>query len=145
MFLTPNFTLEEMTLSQEAIRKGISNVPNPRSLQNLKALCHVLEMVRSFVGSPITISSGYRSPAVNAAVGGVVGSAHTKGLAADITCSRYSPYELAQLISSSEIPFDQLILEYDSWVHIGLSETNLRNELLTYRKGMPAMKGIIKK
>jgi zinc D-Ala-D-Ala carboxypeptidase len=127
--LSPNFTLEEMTASQTAVRKGIPNAPSPVVVTNLRRLAATLEQVRALVG-PVRVSSGYRSPLLNQAVGGAKGSAHTLGLAADITVSGLSPRQLATAICDARIEFDQLIYE-GTWVHIGLSTGAPRGQVLT--------------
>lgn len=143
MNLSSNFTLAELTLSQTAARLNLDNSPSPEALANLKRVATLLEQIRTLVGKPVLVSSGYRSPAVNKAVGGAANSAHVLGLAADINCPGVTPAALAHLIKCSSIRFDQLILEYDRWVHIGLSEKAPRNELLTIRTGTGYMKGIV--
>ena len=142
MNLSPHFTLDELTLSQTAARRGIDNTPYPQELENLKKLAEVLERVRALVGKPIIVSSGFRNEAVNRAVGGSKTSAHMSGLAADINCPGVSPAALAHIIKSSSIEFDQLILEFDRWVHIGLADKP-RMQLLTIRSGTGYMKGIV--
>lgn len=143
MLLSQHFSLEEMTLSQEAARKGLSNQPTPRALENLKRITATLEEIRTLVGKPINISSGYRSPAVNAAVGGAAKSAHVLGLAADINVGGLTPQALARIIRASGIKYDQLILEFDRWVHIGLDENQCRNQCLTIRTGTGYLPGIV--
>lgn len=143
MRLSKHFTLEEFTLSQTAERLGLDNSPTPEALDNLKRLAAVLEQVRSFANRPINISSGYRSPAVNKAVGGAATSAHLRGLAADFNASGMGPKELARLIQGSGIQFDQLILEYDRWVHLAISKDKPRNQVLTIRKGTGYMPGLV--
>lgn len=131
MQLTEHFTLAELCNSQAAARNRLDNRPGDKEIANLKRLAELLEQIRKLVGKPINVSSAYRSPAVNKAVGGSKTSAHMKGLAADITVSGMTAKALATLISMSKIEFDQLILEGNSWVHIGLSETKPRRQLLT--------------
>jgi len=143
MNLTDHFTLDELTISETAARQNIDNTPSPEVLANLKRLAATLEDVRALVGKPIVVSSGYRSPAVNKAVGGSVSSAHMTGLAADINCPGIKPAALAKLIKASGIVFDQLILEYDRWVHIGLSAKAPRGQLLTIRAGTGYMQGLV--
>lgn len=130
MNLSPHFTLAELTFSQTATRLGIDNTPTEAIEANLRRLCGTLEQVRALVGRPIRVSSGYRSCAVNAAVGSGPGSAHVLGLAADFTCSGLTPKALAVLIRESDIEFDQLIYE-GTWVHIGLATGLPRREVLT--------------
>lgn len=135
MQLTENFSLEEMCASQVAARHGLDNSPGATDLANLKRVAAVMEMVRAILGEPIRVDSGYRSPLVNASVGGASMSAHCRGLACDFVCPAFgTPAEVALAILRSEIDYDQLILEY-GWVHIGLAEEGLpdRHETLTKR------------
>lgn len=130
MNLSPHFSLAELIASQVATRKGIDNAPAAAIVANLTRLAALLEQVRALVGAPIAISSGYRSPALNKAVGGAANSAHVLGLAADISMSKLAPKALALLIRQSDIAFDQLIYE-GTWVHIGLSTGAPRRQVLT--------------
>ena len=130
MNLTEHFSLAELVASQVATRKGIDNKPGPAIVTNLTRLAALLEQVRVLVGVPITVSSGYRSPALNKAVGGAASSAHVLGLAADISTAKLAPKALALLIRQSAIVFDQLIYE-GTWVHIGLSAGAPRRQVLT--------------
>ena len=130
MNLSPHFSLAELVSSQVATRKGIDNAPAPAIVANLTHLAALLEQVRALVGAPIAISSGYRSPALNKAVGGAANSAHVLGLAADISTAKLAPKALALLIRQSDITFDQLIYE-GTWVHIGLSTGVPRRQVLT--------------
>ena len=145
MQLSEHFTLEEMCASQAAARARLDNRPDVPEVKNLARVAEVLEQVRTLVGKPINISSGYRSPAVNKAVGGSRSSAHMLGLAADITVSGMPSKALAVLIRDSDIEFDQLIYE-GTWVHIGLAEGKPRRQVLTaifstngvtYSQGLP--------
>src|ERR1700752_805562 len=81
--LTKHFWLEEFTLSSTAVALGVENLPTPIHLENLRKLAEKMELVRSLFNQVIEITSGYRNPEVNAAVGGVPDSAHALGLAAD--------------------------------------------------------------
>jgi hypothetical protein len=129
--LTPNFTLEEFTLSQTAARKGLPNVPSPhgQAHANLIRLAKAMETVRFILGDqPVLISSGYRSPEVNAAVGGSKTSAHMSGLACDFSCPRFgSPRDICKKLEPHmrDLGIDQLIHEYDTWVHLGLRPADL--------------------
>lgn len=135
--LTPHFTLEEMTDSQTAARKGIHNVPhtNSQEYRNLVRTAEVMEIVRTILGDkPILISSGYRSSQVNAAVGGSKNSAHMSGLAVDFSCPGFgTPKQICKKLEPhmKELAIDQLIHEYDSWVHLGLTQGSPRNQALT--------------
>ena len=143
MNLSEHFTQAELTLSETAARRGIDNTPDVFTLANLKTLAGELEKVRALVGRPVNVTSGYRSPALNKAIGGAINSAHMQGLAADINVNGYTPRQLALKIRDSDLMFDQLILEYDNWVHFGLSLGAPRRELLTIRNGTGYMKGIV--
>ena len=134
MNLTQYFTLDELTASDVAARLGLDNTPPPSVVQNLHALAEKLEEVRCVLGRPVIISSGYRSPKVNAAVGSKATSAHLQGLAADFICPQFgSPLEVAEELAAAGVKFDQLINEYGRWVHIGLraAYSTWRGELLT--------------
>lgn len=142
MFLTPHFTLAEMTASQVASREGIDNEPDSQTIANLVETCRSLEGVRSLVERPILITSGYRSERLNRRIGGSRSSAHMKGLAADIIAVSLTPRDLARRIMDSDLSFDQLIFEYDAWVHLSLAEGRQRREVLTIRKGTGYLPGL---
>jgi hypothetical protein len=133
MNLSKNFTLEELTASQTAARNGLDNTPTEDTLYRLVFLCAHLERVRAICGNnPVIITSGYRSPVVNARVGGSDGSAHMRGLAADLIVPRFGHAQMvAQAIAQSDLPFDQLILEFGSWVHLGVRIDKPRRQVLT--------------
>lgn len=122
MNLTPHFTLEELTASQSAARLGLDNTPPPEMVDALKRTAQLLEEVRALLGRPVLVSSGYRAPAVNRAVGGAANSAHMLGCAADFSCPSFgSPLDICRAIAGSPIAFDQLIHEFRAWVHIAWS------------------------
>lgn len=135
MKLTENFYLEEFLVSETAARRGIDNTPNQEQLSNLFRLATVLQEIRGWLGNRvITITSGFRSPALNAAIKGSDKSAHMNGLAADLVCRSYgSPLRVAEAIYDSGVQFDQLINEYGRWVHLGLAQEGRpsRIQLLT--------------
>ena len=120
MDLSPHFSLEEMTASMTASRRGISNEPTPEALNNLKRLCLHLEKIRALLGRPITITSGYRSPEVNMLIGGSKNSQHSFGCAADIKVAGMAPDDVIAAIVTSNLPYDQLIREFDSWIHYSI-------------------------
>lgn len=133
MQLSPHFSLEEMTLSQTAARRGIDNVPPAAATAALKTLCtEVLEPIRLHFGRPVRVSSGFRSPTLNRAIGGAASSQHCRGEAADITVPGVSNFELAQWISRN-LHYDQLILEFGRWVHVSYRHGRLRHQELTAR------------
>lgn len=128
------FTISELIKSDTAIKKKIWNGASREVEDNLIALVGaVLDPLRRRYGKPIRISSGYRNPEVNKAVGGVANSQHLKGEAADIdTGSKLENQRLARLIASMGLPFDQLIDENNySWVHVSYKRVgdNRRNIL----------------
>ena len=121
--LTPHFTLEEFTFSQTATRKGIDNTPHEGILDNLCILANGMEHVRNLLNAPIHVSSGYRCPELNDLLGSKRTSQHTQGLACDFTSNAYgSPQIIFADIITSDIPYDQLILEFDRWIHISFVE-----------------------
>lgn len=120
MKLSPNFSLEEMTQSTYAARMGLSNEPDESVIKNLRRMASKLEEVRAQIGRPIIVTSGYRSPAVNAGIGGSKQSQHMFGCAADIRALGMSPDDLILRIVGSDIVYDQLIREFDSWIHISI-------------------------
>ena len=132
--MSKNFTLSELTHSDTAIRLGIDNTPTSEAKTNLEYLAMLLEAIRALVCKPVNISSGYRCEALNKAVKGASDSAHKRGLAADISVVGYTPRQLALAIKNSGIKLDQLILE-PTWVHVGLSNTKYRNQVLTATRG----------
>ena len=142
MLISPHFTLDEMTVSQLAAREGLDNNPPAEARANLQLLCNALEQVRALFGAPVIVSSGYRSPAVNQRIGGALTSKHLQGLAADFTVIEVSPREVVRRISESAIPFDQLILEFDDWVHLAVSRSDPRRQVLTIRKGTGYLPGL---
>lgn len=131
MQLTPHFSLEELTISQTAERKSIDNTPSPKVLSALTYTAQQMELVRSLLGNSISISSGYRSPELNREVGGATNSQHVLGEAVDFTCAGFgNPRQVVQKIKESNIPFCQLILEFDRWTHISFSKSNSKREVL---------------
>lgn len=131
MNLSEHFHLDEFTHSQTAIRKAIPNIPSPEIMGNLKDVADGMEKVRALLGNkPITVSSGYRSPKLNAAVKGSETSAHMLGHACDFICPSYGkPIDIVKKIQASDIDFDQVIQE-GTWVHISFDPKN-RKQVLT--------------
>lgn len=142
-YISPHFKLSEFTYSDTANAQGIDNTPGEAETVNLSRVAETLEAVRTLLGSlPITITSGYRCPDLNAAVGGASSSAHLYGLAADFVCPDYGdPTKICNALLSEvhDLQIDQLINESNSaggkWVHIGLSEGAPRGECLTIGAG----------
>lgn len=124
MRLTPHFTLSELTASRKAELLAIDNTPAPELVPRLVLVAEMLERIRAALGAPVIVTSGYRSPPVNRAVGGVSSSDHTQGHAADIVAPGFgSAYEVAAKLAPlvSTLGIGQLILEGikgKQWVHV---------------------------
>ncbi|MBI0005152.1 peptidase M15 [Gilliamella sp. W8126] len=131
MKLTEHFTLEEFTHSNIASRLRIDNRVPDELMANIQLTANKLELVRKVLGFPIMITSGYRCPLLNARVGGVSTSAHTKGLAVDFHCAYGTPKEICQRLIDTGVQFDKLIQEHNQWVHIGFSLNYNRQIVLT--------------
>jgi hypothetical protein len=120
--LSPHFTLAEMTYSQTAAAMGIDNTPPSDVLAELTRTCEMMEKIRAALGGlPITVTSGYRSEAVNKAVGGVGKSQHQTGQACDFICPGFGdPQAICQKLEPmmKDLGIDQLIWEFNSWVHV---------------------------
>lgn len=129
------FTLNELTRSDTARRKGIDNTPDEQVISRLEELvCNVLDPVREAYGKPITVTSGYRCVELNKAVGGSKTSDHLNGCAADIVGTPNNTAEnkkLFNLIKSLNLPFKQLIDEKNfSWVHVSYDCENVKRQVL---------------
>ena len=124
MQLSPNFSLEELTRSDAAARNGWDNTPNEAEIENLKRLAALLQRVKTAVeGKPVMINSGFRSKQVNDAVGSKDTSQHRLGCAADIRVPGMTPRQVVEACIADGVPFDQIILEFDSWTHISVPNT----------------------
>ena len=138
--LSNNFTLQEYTKSQTAIRQGLDNTPSEEHLAKAKLLFEkVVQPVRDNFGVTV-INSGYRGSALNQAVGGSSKSQHCKGEAVDIECPGTANYDVAKWISEN-CDFDQLILEFytpgipdSGWVHVSYKTEGNRKSILTAMK-----------
>ena len=138
MKLTENFSLNELTKSQTAERKGIDNTPSAEHQENLKSLCEmILQPIRDHFGQVVSVSSGYRSPELCVAIGSSTKSQHAKGQASDFEIFGVSNKELADYIDQN-LDYDQLILEYwkgedepnSGWVHCSYTNGNNRKQYL---------------
>lgn len=143
MYLSSHFTLDEFCNSQIAARRGIDNTPDANTIETMKATAYGLEEVRKELGNhPILISSGFRSAALNAEVGGQPGSQHLLGQAVDFTCPTFgTPAEIVKKLVASNIQYDQVIQEYATsktggWVHISFSPRNRRVALIIDSNGV---------
>jgi len=130
--------MAEMIRSETAKRRGINNTPKPEHLDNMKVLAKkIFEPIRNYFKTPIFISSGYRSEALNKAIKGSRSSQHSLGQAIDIDMDgsgTISNKEVFEYIKNN-IEFDQLIWEFGDvhnpdWVHVSYSEGRNRNEVL---------------
>lgn len=138
MKLGKNFVLSEFVKSQQGERLGIDNTPPQVVISNLRLLVeNVLQPVRDHYGKTMVISSGYRSPALNKAVGGSKTSDHMTGCAADIEIPGVANYDLAVYIRD-HLPFTQLILEFytsgipdSGWVHVSYDADGIHKQVMT--------------
>ena len=141
MKLSENFTLDELTKSQEALRLNIDNTPNEEHIKNLKILCeNILQPVRDFYGMPVSVSSGFRSATLCEVIGSSSKSQHTKGQAADFEVFGVANKELADWITNN-LEYDQCILEFwnennpnSGWVHCSYSVNGNRKQYLKAEK-----------
>jgi len=134
MRLSKNFALSEITHSNTAKRLGIDNEPTETHLQNMQNLVdNLLQPLRDAVG-PIRISSGYRNPSLNRAIGGSSSSQHCKGQALDLQfweMGKMNNKIIYDWILQSGLEFDQMINEFDfAWIHVSLKEKNNRKQVL---------------
>lgn len=140
------FDLAQFTRSDKATAKKINNDPSAEHQKHLDELVSkILHPFRVFLDKPIIVTSGYRSPALNAAIPrSSKTSAHSHGYAADIKCPGYEKGDVRKLaialrdwLKANDIKYDQLIYEFSGgakWVHIGIrnGEHKQRGEVLTY-------------
>ena len=135
--MTANFTLKELTNSMTARRMGFDEQFNPSDevIRNLQLLAeNILQPLRDAVGHPIQVQSGYRCIRVNTYIGGAKNSQHTYGQAADIEDYINGNKFLYDKIIELNLPFDQLINEFDyDWIHVSYSDRNRRQKLVAYK------------
>jgi hypothetical protein len=133
MNLTEHFTLAELTTTSH---RQFDNTPNEAELANLQKLAEFLEEVKALLdGKPIMINSAFRSKQVNDSVGSKDTSQHRTGSAADIRVPGMSPDAVVRALVASDLPFDQVIREFDAWTHISISPTPRRQALIIDRAG----------
>ena len=119
--MTPHFTLEELTHTDH---RTLDNTPNDAEKANLQRLAEFLEVVKTVLGGkPIMVNSAFRSKQVNDAVGSKDTSQHRIGCAADIRVPSVTPDQVVKAIMADNLPFDQLIREFDRWTHISVPNT----------------------
>ena len=133
MNLTEHFTLAELTTTSH---RQFDNTPNETELANLQKLAEFLEEVKALLdGKPIMINSAFRSKQVNDSVGSKDTSQHRTGSAADIRVPGMSPDAVVRALVASDLPFDQVIREFDAWTHISISDTPRKQALIIDRAG----------
>ena len=137
MRAAPDFTLDELIRSATAERLGIDNLPPPEEMDNLRHLAvKILQPLRDAWQRPIIVTSGYRSPALNKALGGARNSQHLMGQAADICATDPADNKAlfltaVRLIQEGTLQVGQLLDEYAyQWIHISLPTPRLRNQIL---------------
>ena len=122
--------MSELIYSDTALKNNINNMPDINSLDcMLDLIVYCLQPLRDKLGLPMVITSGYRNSEVNKLVNGAKNSQHMKGQAVDFTVSGYTPAQLVTLIKGYGVEFDQLINEYDSWVHISYVKGNNKGDV----------------
>lgn len=134
----PNFSIEELTRSETAARKGLKNTPDNDAILNLEYLAQtLLQPIRDYFGEPLVVTSGFRTTAVNTAVGGAYGSFHRFGMAADVRFEKKSSRKLVELFSYvyTSLPFTELIAEElpDGWVHVAIQRGRENERQLKYK------------
>jgi hypothetical protein len=140
MNLSRNFTLQELTKSDTAVRLNIDNNPNADQIEKLKLLCeNILQPVRDHFG-PVTVTSGFRSPNLCVKIGSSVNSQHAKAEAVDFECMGKDNAEVCDWVYKN-LDYDQMILEYyvpgepnSGWCHVSyVPEKGRKQFLLAYR------------
>ena len=136
MTITANFTLEELTYSDYATRNNIKNVPTAGIILGLTDTCtYILEPLRKAIKKPIRINSGYRSKSLNKAIGGSSSSQHCLGQAVDIIVPGMTVEELFQKIIDLKLPYDQIIQEFSTWIHVSYRANGRGQKLRAIKKG----------
>jgi len=136
MNLSPHFTLAELTHTDH---REFDNTPNDAERANLQRLAEFLELVKvALGGKPIMVNSAFRSKAVNDAVGSKDTSQHRVGRAADIRVPGMTPDQVVRALIATQLPFDQIIREFDAWTHISISDKPRRQALIIDKAGTRA-------
>lgn len=129
-----NFSISELIHSDNAIKAGIDNTPTIKEIDNLLNLIfYCLQPIRDKLKKPMIITSGYRNIKVNILAGGKQNSQHLKGQAADFIVNNMSIQQVINFIIYSDIEFDQLINEYNKWVHISFVKGKNRRQVLSIK------------
>jgi len=131
--MTPHFSLAELTATSH---REFDNTPNEKELANLQKLAEFLEQVKTLLdGKTIMINSAFRSKQVNDSVGSKDTSQHRLGYAADIRVPGMTPDQVVRALVASDLPFDQVIREFDAWTHVSISPSPRRQALIIDRAG----------
>lgn len=127
--LSTHFSLAELVATQH---REIDNTPPEAVVERLRRTAQGLEAIRVRLGVPLIVSSGYRSPALNRAVGGQPNSQHLTGEACDFIAPRFGAPStiVSALVDCQDVPFDQLIEEYSGWVHVSFVAAAPRRQVL---------------
>ncbi len=132
MQLSKNFSLAELTVTN----KPFDNTPNAKQVEALRALAeNILQPLRDEIGKPIRVTSGFRSAKVNTAVKGSKTSQHLRGEAADIKVEGMTAKQVALTIVALGLPFDQVINEFDSWVHVSYGPRRRQERIKAVKQG----------
>lgn len=124
-----NFSVSELIHSDNAIKAGIDNTPNIEQIDNLLNLIfYCLQPLRDKLKKPMIITSGFRNPKVNFLAGGKANSEHLEGKAADFIVKGMTPKQIIDFIVKSGVEYNQLINEYDKWVHISFNKGKNRRQ-----------------
>ena len=140
MKLSTNFTLEELTISQTALRNNIDNTPDKEEIENLKKLCiNILQPLRDDFELPLVVSSGFRSKELSSLVGSKITSQHCSGCAADFIIPSVDNKKVFKHIIEN-LPFDQAILEYyteenGGWIHVSYVPNGRGQALVKDKEG----------
>ena len=129
-----NFSISELIHSDNAIKAGIDNTPTIKEIDNLlNLIVYCLQPIRDKLKKPMIITSGYRNRKVNILAGGKQNSQHLKGQAADFIVNKMSIQQVINFIIYSDIEFDQLINEYNKWVHVSFVKGKNRRQVLSIK------------
>jgi hypothetical protein len=119
--LSKHFTLDELTVTDH---REFDNSPTQEEISNLQRLAQLLEQVKEAIGGkPVMINSAFRCKQVNDAVGSKDTSQHRHGCAADFRVPSMTPDAVVRAVIAADLPFDQIIREYDRWTHISIPNT----------------------
>lgn len=128
-----NFLISELIYSDIAIENNINNMPDINALDNmLELIFYCLQPIRELIKKPMIINSGFRCRQINFLAGGALNSQHLTGQAVDFKIKGMTPKQIVEIIQKSNIEFDQLINEYDKWVHISFNKGKNRKQVLKY-------------